>query len=305
MLFTNAQSNLVSNPSFEDIDSCYGEPSPLGIDIFQWSGCFGWRNPTYASADLWCENPVFGNYSPPDIGLGFQYPKTGKNMAAIFITENIFQTYREYIQNELLLPLEANKYYQLSFYVNSGDIFNYTSDIGVYISNNAISQLGSYSNLLFSPQIKNPSNNFITDTMGWQKVSGIYKAVGGEKYLTIGCFDDSASIILSNYDPLTAGGVYLFLDDFIFEESQMELVIPNVFSPNADGLNDVFSISVENVFNWKCTIYNRWGEKLFELNEKNKLWDGADAVDGIYFYIFSGETEDEEIKENGFLQLLR
>ena len=61
------QTNLVQNGSFEQIDSCFGDPSPLGFDVFQWSGCIGWSNPTYASSDLWCENPVFGNNTPPFI----------------------------------------------------------------------------------------------------------------------------------------------------------------------------------------------------------------------------------------------
>lgn len=305
-----AQTNLVANPSFEDIDSCYGDPSPLGWDVFQWSGCTGWSNPTYASSDLWCENPVSGSYSPPYVGLGYQNPRSGENMAGIFIVELLAQTYREYIQNKLLTPLKANKYYEISFYANSGDTFNYTSDIGVYFSNNIISLPATYANLPYAPQIINPTTNFITDTLGWQKISGIYKAVGGEEYITIGCFNDSSKIILSNYDSLTAGGVYLFIDDFSISEIPMELSIPNIFTPNNDGNNDAFSLDIINISVWTCDIFNRWGVKVADLSEKNNSWNGRTTSgvacnDGTYYYLFEGEAEKQTIKEKGFIQLLR
>lgn len=304
-----AQVNLVTNPSFEDIDSCYGDPSSLGFDVFQWTGCKGWSTPTFGSSDLFCENPVFGALNPPLISsFGYQYPKSGDNMAGLFITEGIqgvSSNYREYIQNKLLATLEANKYYEINFYVNSSDTFNYSSDIGVYFSNTAVTNSISFYKLPYTPQIKNPINNFITDTIGWQKISGVYKAFGGEQYITIGCFSDSASIALTDHDTLTAGGVYLFVDDFSLEELPIVLEIPNVFSPNGDGINDLFVPKVKNLSNWKCSIYNRWGEKVFEINEKTMAWEGANASDGVYYYVFEGQNEQKEYKENGFLQLLR
>lgn len=304
-----AQTNLVQNPSFEDIDSCNGNYAGLGFDIFQWSGCDDWSCPTYGSSDLWCTNPVAGSGEPPFIGGAFQYPKTGNNMAGIFITENITDTYREYIQNELIQVLETNKYYELSFYVNSADTFNYTSDIGIYFSNNAILQPGSYANFPYTPQIQNPITNFITDTLGWQKISGVYKALGGEKWITIGCFNDSTSIILSRYDSV-AGGVYLFVDDISAIEIPIELNIPNTFTPNNDGNNDAFFLDILNISNWKCDIFNRWGIKVAELSEKNNSWEGRTTSgiqcnDGVYYYVFLGEVEKQTIKEKGFIQLLR
>lgn len=309
-LNARAQTNLVANPSFENIDSCNGNFSGLGFDIFQWSGCDGWNCPTYGSSDLWCNNPVAGSAEPPFIGGVFQYPKTGNNMAGIFIVEFLDQTYREYIQNKLLQVLDANKYYELSFYVNSYATFNYTSDIGIYFSGNAISQPSSYANFPYTPQIINPTTNFITDTLGWQKISGIYKAIGGEEYITIGCFNDSSKVILSSYDTSTAGGVYLFIDDFSISEIPIEINIPNTYTPNNDGNNDVFFLDILNISNWSCDIFNRWGIKVAELSEKNNSWEGRttsgiECNDGVYYYVFVGEAEKKIIKEKGFIQLLR
>ena len=51
---------------------------------------------------------------------------------------------------------------------------------------------------------------------------------------------------------------------------------PNSFTPSGDGLNEVFKIETLAEFNdFKLLIFNRWGEKIFESNDKNKGWDGT------------------------------
>jgi gliding motility-associated-like protein len=70
--------------------------------------------------------------------------------------------------------------------------------------------------------------------------------------------------------------------------------VPNAFSPNGDGLNDIFSIDrLENVFyDYTFTVYNRWGQVVFEGDRSTGFWDGS--VDGVistdptaatYFYV--------------------
>lgn len=68
------------------------------------------------------------------------------------------------------------------------------------------------------------------------------------------------------------------------------ITVPNVFSPNDDGLNDIlFILGLPLEFN--LIIYNRWGYAVFESNNPNELWNGkvmntgAPAVEGVYFYI--------------------
>jgi gliding motility-associated-like protein len=50
--------------------------------------------------------------------------------------------------------------------------------------------------------------------------------------------------------------------------------IPNAFTPNGDGNNDVFLVYGDNIESVKMLIYNRWGEKIFESADKNIGWDG-------------------------------
>ena len=61
-----------------------------------------------------------------------------------------------------------------------------------------------------------------------------------------------------------------------------ELIIPNVFTPNDDGVNDRFEInSVEPV---NLTIVDRWGKVQFEQENYTNQWDGGELASGVYYY---------------------
>jgi gliding motility-associated-like protein len=310
---SKAQVNLVPNGSFEDIDSCYGDPSAIGFDVFQWSGCTGWSCPTKASSDLWCENPVWGMNTPPFIpGFGFQYPMDGNNMAGIFVYEpGSYPNYREYIQCQLLQPLEPNKVYEIIFYINSAGADNFTSSVGAYFSPTQVSQSGSWNVLPYQPQVENDPNNYITDTLGWTKISGTFTAQGGEQYMVIGTFADSSSIRLTVTDSMLAGGVYFFVDGISVHEVASDVVIPNVFTPNGDGVNDLFIPAITNVGDWTLEIFNRWGVKVGSLNVTSRQWDGTTTSgkpcsDGVYYYVLTGKRQEgTEYLHKGFVHLLR
>jgi gliding motility-associated-like protein len=52
--------------------------------------------------------------------------------------------------------------------------------------------------------------------------------------------------------------------------------IPSGFTPNNDGLNDVFKpVITGNLISYKFSIYNRWGQKIFESTDLQKGWDGS------------------------------
>jgi gliding motility-associated-like protein len=310
------QTNLVSNGSFEDIDSCYGNASALGFDVFQWSGCTDWSCPTFASSDLWCENPITGIITPPFIpGVGYQIPRTGENMAGILVFELNAKNYREYIQNKLTTQLIKDKYYKFSMYIsNAGYDAIYgqaTSCMQVYFSETALIQPSSYEPIPVIPQIINKTSNFYIDTLNWTLFTGEFKALGNEKFITIGCFEDSINISLSNEPTDTTGGDnYFFIDDVELTESPFSYFIPNVFSPNGDQTNDVFSPNVNNIEDWECLIYNRWGQKVYTLNNGINSWDGKttagkEVPNGTYYYVFTASIENEIISEKGFLELLR
>ncbi len=86
--------------------------------------------------------------------------------------------------------------------------------------------------------------------------------------------------------------------------------IPNAFSPNDDGLNDCFSIKHQTIFKeFYLTIYNRWGQRVFETDHSDFCWNGyfkdARAESGTYFYFLKSKTSCGEINLKGDLLLIR
>jgi len=78
-----------------------------------------------------------------------------------------------------------------------------------------------------------------------------------------------------------------------------KLEIPNVFTPNGDGVNDIFFLKVSNLTDINALIYDRWGHKVYELvsTTGNIAWDGTteagkDASAGTYFYIIKATGKD-------------
>lgn len=88
------------------------------------------------------------------------------------------------------------------------------------------------------------------------------------------------------------------------------LYIPNIFSPNRDGLNDCFTpISKSNFVNYSLKIYNRWGELVYFSNNANDCWDGQQKNGqieiGTYFYILNAKTECSSIDWKGDITLIK
>jgi gliding motility-associated-like protein len=235
--------------------------------------------------------------------LGYQFPRNGENMAGLYLFDLNDQNYREYAEVELEQELE-NKYYSFSIYVSPGEqglgYENYSNCLQAHFSENKVTA-SYYYVLNVEPQWKNLE--MITDTSGWVKLEGTFKANGGERFITIGCFDDSASIVVDNHDPFTTSDIYYFLDDANLSEAAFSIHFPNVFSPNGDGINDIFLPEIVHVPDYEVYIYNRWGNLMTILSESTPGWDGAEAQEGTYFYVL--EKESLNIKEQGFFQLVR
>lgn len=63
-----------------------------------------------------------------------------------------------------------------------------------------------------------------------------------------------------------------------------DLLIPNVFTPNGDGHNEVFYIRNLPSSDAKLLITNRWGKEVYKTSSYQNDWNGGDTVDGIYYY---------------------
>ena len=87
--------------------------------------------------------------------------------------------------------------------------------------------------------------------------------------------------------------------------------IPNVFTPNGDGVNDFLTIHSEGITELHSEIYNRWGALVQTLDGVQAGWDGRSqhnetVVDGTYFVILKARTKDGiEIERQGYVTLVR
>lgn len=87
----------------------------------------------------------------------------------------------------------------------------------------------------------------------------------------------------------------------------------NIFTPNGDGVNEVFTFNylAQGVSEFSCTIVNRWGRVVHEMSAITDEWNGEDlqgdpCVEGIYFYTYEGKSENgESFAGQGNVQLIR
>lgn len=88
------------------------------------------------------------------------------------------------------------------------------------------------------------------------------------------------------------------------------IYIPNSFTPNGDGVNDVFKVHAEGIEGYHMQIFNRWGQMVFESFDVNNSWDGSfqnqQAPQGLYLYKIT-VTLKNDVKEyrSGNVYLIR
>jgi len=204
--------NLVLNPSFEDTIAC---PTTTAIPM----QCEYWYTANIGSPDYFSEQPdIFCGTSPvPLSNAGFQYARTGVAYVGLapFVSTTFpsFANRREYIGGILSDTLKQGHEYCVSFYVSVAEKLKYVVDgIGLFLSTDSAVDYTINTNLSFVPQISNPSGNIIYDTLNWMQISGTYIANGGEKYFTIGNFNDDTNTLVDSTSG-TLMGAYLFIDD--------------------------------------------------------------------------------------------
>jgi gliding motility-associated-like protein len=309
----SAQTNLIYNGDFELYDTC---PTNFSAPWdYQIEHCLGWTAPTYGTSDFYnsCSNsPLVGI---PSNGFGNQFAYSGNGYCG-FYSYSITGggnypgiMWWEYVQGKFTQPLETGHIYHISFYVSLAEYSKYAiSQIGAHISVNSIS--GSTTQPLnVIPQIESPAGFYLMDSLGWTLIEGFYLAQGGERYITFGNFRDSSTtdtIITNNIfsnDPVS----YYFIDGCRFQDVTDSLII-TVFTPNGDGVNDVYTLPLAP--GDELQIYNRWGNSVAKITSDNPFWDGTNngspCVPGVYFFVWLRKSDEKPIAlQKGFFHLFR
>ncbi len=84
-----------------------------------------------------------------------------------------------------------------------------------------------------------------------------------------------------------------------------EIIVPNIITPNGDGMNDYFIIeNIEKLESSKLKIYNRWGKLVYSSENYQNNWDGDGAADGVYFWFLDYKTYFREASEKGTVTIM-
>lgn len=122
-----------------------------------------------------------------------------------------------------------------------------------------------------------------------------------------GCYAISALDTLGNESPLS---------NVVCGDNCPEYQLPNVFTPNGDGVNDVFGplLPYRGVDRIQLEVFNRWGQQVFTTDDPDINWNGTfkdtnEALpDGVYFYVcqvvFTRLAGEEQLVLKGHVQLL-
>lgn len=173
--------NLVPNFSFEYSDTCSSGSLPNIIFPEPWFREYGTVDYLHP-----CKSLVS---SSPSNTFGFQMPYSGEGYIGCY-NFVVPYLYREYASVALEDTLIAGNKYRIEFNVSLSDSSWYaTKNIGIYFSEDTVaSNLDTL--LTKEPQIEYTGTNYLTDRENWTKIEAIYTALGGERYITIGNFDD-------------------------------------------------------------------------------------------------------------------
>ncbi len=108
-------------------------------------------------------------------------------------------------------------------------------------------------------------------------------------------------------------GVFRDSIQVIYDPCHPNISMPNVFSPNDDGINDVFHpVHLQNVQVFSFTVYDRWGIQVHQQKDGEIKWDGQyqksnSIKQGTYFWVmkYSGIEDGELLTKKGTIQLMK
>lgn len=178
--------NIIPNPSFED--------------VFQ--GSFGvtkaqdWISPSQGSPDL-MNNRSIEQFRTPQNYIGYQTCKNGESYFGLSFYIKDRPGFREYIQTRLKKSLQNDSVYCFQAFISLADsvIYALRNNLGIHLSSNAPS-INSRKNIDLNPSIEFVDSSFFVEKAQWIKLEAQYKAIGNEKYITIGNFRPDSLIDL-------------------------------------------------------------------------------------------------------------
>lgn len=300
----------IALPTFTTYTTCPTAWSQMNV-------CPGWRQPTGGTSDYFnaCASPAFvgvpqnyfGYQDSPDSAYAGLYTYAGYSV----------KDYKEYIA-ATFPPLTVGNAYTFSVYISLADSSKCATDgFGVFFSTYPYDE-STWTTAQVIPQIDFSSYGVVADKTNWVTLTGTFVADSAYTDLMFGSFKKDSVI---NIDTLNDG----VRDDAYYYFNQIALIdtndigpkdttgyaFPNAFTPNGDGLNDVFRIIGKYISydNYILNVYNRWGERVFFTHNYLTGWDGRHkgmpADGGVYFYFAEFTVKGDRKQVKGDVTLVR
>lgn len=310
-LFCHAQ-NLVPNSGFEQMNDCNIDIMDHPIEGF----IADWFTFNYSQNTVDVLHTCFPipELQPPNTIRGYSYPQTGEGMIGLCYAQEA--NYREVASVKLAESLKQDSAYCISFWTKNSrieDMDYWAMPVGVYFTDDTITP---YEIENHSPHVS--SGSVLLDQNEWVPISGYYIAHGNEEYLNIGFFGQNITKYQEYpFEPGSSRVPFYFFDDISVTPCNKDsllavrLELPNVFTPNGDTTNAVYSVNHHNLQSLHMQVFNRWGNLVREYDGLLEAWDGRDQEDnalpeGVYFIKAVAESRfGETFSKQQFIHLFR
>lgn len=314
----------------------------MPVNTGQWQVVEGWNN-----AGSMVASPDYFHYDAPSAS---DLPETPLALVEAYEGDAVMgwiacgrrgTNLREYLTAEFSSPLQLGKRYRIRIRLTNGAKTDVSTSglgvrgIGIHLSNSQPVQDAQLP-LELAPQ-------FVIDELlydeEWRTFTFSFTADQPYLFMTIGVFggdEDKEIEALAGPDPLYA---YYFIDGVTLVEIPGDLIpverpgekeepgrpgdgafvpqpifVPNSFTPDGDGHNDVFLPVAGTVGQWKLSVYNGWGERVFFTEDSSHGWNGTfngkKADNGSYVWEITYFTDSADIglvehEERGIVTLIR
>jgi len=190
--------------------------------------------------------------------------------------------------------------------------YTYTDMINVYPNPVADFMLSPVVGSIENPIIHFYDQSFLASTWSWNFGEGIS---GSANYSSLPSpmhnYMNDGTYIISLFVQTIHGCVDSTTKDVTIKPD-FTFYIPNVFTPDGDGMNDFFQGFGTNIAEYEMYIFNRWGEQLYYTDDYNKPWNGRDVktndnyIQDVYVYkIIIKDINGKTHKYYGHITLLR
>ena len=316
----------IVTPGFTHYTSCPVTYSQVDL-------CIGWHQPTAGTSDYFNVCAAGTDVGVPQNLLGYQDNMYNAYTGLCTYAPNAFYDYKEYIGTSIA-PLTVGHTYTMSITVSLADSSSYATDgLGVFFSTYQLDSPSLYTTLHVTPQIDYSSYGTITDKTNWVTLIKTFVADSAYTSLIVGCFKPLGvlhidSLASGSNDAVNGRFCYYYIGRIGIPDSinnsidtippqvvitdSVKYIFPTGFTPNGDGLNDVFRITVAPgsvLEGYSLSIFNRFGQRVFFSHDPAAGWDGVfnDVPQeiGAYFYMATITVHSEEKIVKGDLTLVR